>query len=67
MKMKIKIKMELESCDDCLYYEYVRCLGYDCFHADAPEVENREEEPLAENRKGNFPKWCPFLSIIRRK
>ena len=57
--MKIKLEYELDSCDDCDYYEYIRCHGSDCTHGGAPLEKG--DEPLAENRDGDFPKWCPLL------
>ena len=54
------VNKEISSCDECCYYKYVHCLGYDCFHPDAPEEEDRGEEPLAENAEGDFPIWCPL-------
>lgn len=60
--MKIKIEIGIDDCDDCDYYRYIRCLGYDCHHPEAPDEKERgEDEPLAENREGNFPVWCPWL------
>ena len=75
MAKKVMVKMELD-CDKCKFYRYIRCLGYDCFHPDAPEPPEgcnfcgddcqldcvRKEEPLAENREGDIPKWCPILT-----
>ena len=52
--------MKINSCDECCYYEYERCSGYDCSHPNAPEEEDRGEEPLAENAEGDFPMWCPL-------
>ena len=62
MARSIKATIELSSCDDCPYYRYIRCHGYDCHHDDAPDVEDCGDEPLAENREGDFPKWCPLKS-----
>lgn len=56
----MKKTVTLESCDDCKYYKYVRCYGDDCFHPDAPNEAERGDEPLAENREGDFPLWCPL-------
>ena len=56
-----KINMVIESCDDCPFYRYIRCYGNDCFHEGAPE--ERGDEPLAENREGDFPKWCPLEDV----
>ena len=52
--------MIIKDCDDCHYYEYIRYYGSDCLHEDAP-TERGDDEPLAENRHGNFPKWCPMI------
>ena len=53
-------------CDDCGYYRYFRCLGSDCTHHLAPEIDSEErgeDEPLAENRESNVPKWCPLKKV----
>ena len=52
--------MKIKSCNECHYYRYESCIGYDCSHPDAPEDEDRGEEELAENREGDFPMWCPL-------
>ncbi len=57
-------KYVINDCEACEYYEYVPCAGHDCFHEDAPEKEDRGEEYLAENREGNFPKWCPMMGKV---
>ena len=56
----MKVILEIKDCDECGYYRYIRCYGYDCHHPKAPDEEARGEESLAENREGNFPKWCPY-------
>lgn len=63
-KFIAKFKQEIESCNDCSFYQYIQCYGYDCFHPDAPEEDSEErgDEPLAENAEGPFPKWCPFIT-----
>jgi hypothetical protein len=58
--MSKKINVTIEGCDDCFYYEYIRSNGYDCIHSEAPQDNKRGNEPLAENRIGTFPKWCPL-------
>ena len=55
-----RANMKIKSCNECHYYRYESCIGYDCSHPDAPEDEDRGEEPLAENREGDFPMWCPL-------
>jgi len=59
----MKVTIDINNCDKCPYYIYIRATGYDCFHEDAPEMDSKERnlEPLAENREGFFPLWCPFL------
>jgi len=56
----MKVQIEVSDCTDCPYYKYFRCYGSDCTHPSAPPEEERGDEPLAENRKGDFPKWCPL-------
>ena len=52
---------EIKDCDECDYYRYIRCYGYDCHHPETPNERQRgEDEPLAENRRGSLPKWCPY-------
>lgn len=58
--MKKTIIQTINSCDDCQFYEYVRCYGYDCSHSDAPPIEKRGDEELAENSENDYPKWCPI-------
>jgi hypothetical protein len=65
--MKVSFTKDIYSCDDCPFYKYIRCVGYDCFHPDVPEEEERgEDEPLAENAKGSFPKWCPYNKAFKQ-
>jgi hypothetical protein len=59
---KKTLEPELD-CDDCHYYTYYRCHGYDCNHEDASEEDERGDEPLAENRKGKIPLWCPKRAV----
>ena len=54
----------INDCDNCHYYEYFRCYGFDCTHKDAPSEDERFDEPLAENREGGFPKWCPMIGKV---
>lgn len=72
-----KLIMDIKTCGDCPFYRYIRCHGSDCQHDKAPgclivsdykfecdlcKIECiRKEEPLAENRIGDVPKWCPLL------
>ena len=60
------VEIEINNCDDCDYYVYVSCLGNVCFHPEAPEIDmnddDNEEEPLAENREGDFWIYCPYLN-----
>ena len=56
--------MIVKNCNDCGYYEYIRCYGSDCHHENAPPEEKRGDEFLAENRHGNYPKWCPMLGKV---
>ena len=62
-------QFKINNCDECGYYRYERCVGYDCFHPEAQLLHNnrqeddKEEEPLAENRIGDFPEWCPAQNI----
>ena len=65
--MSIKMSFNVESCDDCPFYKYVSCLGYECFHPCAPDEKLRGEEPLPENRKDAFPKWCPSVDGKEKK
>jgi hypothetical protein len=69
--------MKKLNCDKCTYYKYTRCIGYDCEHPNTPDISDicfvisdctdctskcaRINEPLAENRNSNTPKWCPLL------
>lgn len=58
--MKTKIEIEL-NCENCPFYVYIKCTGYDCSNPNAPSEELRGDEPLAENKDGDMPKWCPLL------
>lgn len=68
--------IEIDSCAECSFLKYFRCHGNDCIHPSAAEIPaecdlsidcedcplecGRKIEPLAENREGDFPKWCPL-------
>jgi hypothetical protein len=75
MSRKVCIKIKLD-CAECPYYRYIRCYGNDCFHPKAPQLPEsltpnsntgvRGDEPLAENRKEDVPKWCPLTRAPRR-
>ena len=58
--------MIIDDCDDCHYYNYDACYGSDCANAEAPPNYDRGDEPLAENRHGNFPKWCPMVGRVEK-
>ena len=64
--MKVTIEIDVEDCEDCSYYNFTMYYIYDCMHPDVPEKSQRGEEPSAENRIDNFPKWCPFVKKKNR-
>jgi len=57
----MEVELELNNCQDCGHYRYVRCYGIDCHHPKRPNEMNRGEELLAENRIGDFPLWCSYI------